>query len=250
MKLNLLAEWLSWFEYQQECNSSIFSTFEDYGDTYEEKYDCSENRRKFMPEKDLCERDNLIIDMLNSASSQEGSTTVSFCVTDPNLPDNPVIYVSDGFCHLTGYEFDEVVGKNCRFLQGPETKREDIIKIVNAIKEEKECTVRLLNYRKDGTTFSNEVRCLRFHGFVFSILEANQLTFIWYGTLQFYLAQLRSPAQEVVYFIGIQAAVDVVEGGKDRTLCVTDILPSNPGMKYSISSSQIAYSSHKQSWQI
>ncbi|KAL7481199.1 hypothetical protein ACHAW6_006874 [Cyclotella cf. meneghiniana] len=222
MKLNLLAEWLSWFEYQQECNSSIFSTFEDYGDTYEEKYDCLENRRKFMPEKDLCERDNLIIDMLNSASSQEGSTTVSFCVTDPNLPDNPVIYVSDGFCHLTGYEFDEVVGKNCRFLQGPETKREDIIKIVNAIKEEKECTVRLLNYRKDGTTFSNE----------------------------FYLAQLRSPAQEVVYFIGIQAAVDVVEGGKDRTLCITDILPSNPGMKYSISSSQIAYSSHKQSWQI
>lgn len=91
---------------------------------------------------------------------------------------------------------------------------------------------------------------------------------------QFYLAQLRSPSQKVVYFIGMQAAVDVVdERGQDKTLCVTDVVPSNPGeilwvqllfdlrcthsnssvllnmigMKYSISSNQIYYSK-KASW--
>ena len=165
MKLNLLGEWLSWFEeYSSECNSHVVSSFDDYNyDNYDPSSDNNNSnssgaqRRQFVPEKELCERDNLIIDMLNSASSREGSTTVSFCVTDPSLPDNPVIYASDGFCHLTGYEYEEVVGRNCRFLQGAETKREDVEVIMKAVREEKECTVRLLNYRKDGSTFSNEV---------------------------------------------------------------------------------------------
>lgn len=59
---------------------------------------------------------------------------------------------------MTGYEYDEVVGQNCRFLQGKLTKREDVQKICDAVEEERECTVRLLNYRKDGSAFWNEVR--------------------------------------------------------------------------------------------
>ncbi|EED94087.1 hypothetical protein THAPSDRAFT_261631 [Thalassiosira pseudonana CCMP1335] len=140
--------------------------------------------------------------MLNAASSSNESTTVSLCVTDPSLVDNPIVYVSNGFCQLTGYSYDDVIGRNCRFLQGPETRREDVDKIVVAVKGGVECSVNLLNYKKDGTTFRNE----------------------------FYLAQLRSPTQDISYFIGIQAAVDVHEDGGDSIACVTDLVPSNPGV--------------------
>lgn len=164
MKLNLLGEWLSWFEYQQDHSSSVFSTFEDAYENIHEGFgsqtasnSTAPERRKFTPRHELCERDNLIIDMLNSASTSGGTTTVSFCVTDPSLHDNPVIFCSDGFCHLTGYSFEEVVGQNCRFLQGEGTKKEDVSMIMMAVKEERECTVRLLNYRKDGSSFLNEV---------------------------------------------------------------------------------------------
>lgn len=111
---------------------------------------------KFIPEKTLCERDYIIIDMLNSA----GHEVVSFTVSDPSLPDNPLVFVSRGFCELTGYTYDEVVGKNCRFLQGKETKEEDVKRIRDALKEEKDCSVNLLNHKKDGTTFINEVSSL------------------------------------------------------------------------------------------
>jgi PAS domain S-box-containing protein len=108
---------------------------------------------KFVPTKTLCERDYIIIDMLNST----GHEYVSFCVTDPSLPDNPVIYISEGFCNLTGYDLEDVVGKNCRFLQGKETAKEDVERIRDAIENEKDCSVNLLNYKKDGATFINEV---------------------------------------------------------------------------------------------
>ncbi len=92
--------------------------------------------------------------MLNASPDD----SVSFCITDPHQPDNPVIYISGGFCKLTGYDFEDVVGKNCRFLQGEETSREDIKRISDALKEEKECSVNLLNYKKNGEKFVNEVR--------------------------------------------------------------------------------------------
>lgn len=193
MKLSFLGEWLSWLEENEQCQSEFDAYVDDMSiDSQQQEEDC--NERQFHPVKQLCERDNIIIDMLNSASSG-GSTTVSFCVTDPSQLDNPVIYISDGFSKLTGYEFDEVVGRNCRFLQGPETDQDDVQQIIHAIKNEKECSVKLLNYKKDGSTFRNE----------------------------FYLAQLRSPTQEIAYFIGIQAAVDE-DDDEDG------IIPSNPGV--------------------
>ena len=91
--------------------------------------------------------------MLHSA----GHENVSFCITDPHIPDNPVIYISEGFVRLTGYEYDEVVGRNCRFLQGPDTDEKDRRRIFDAVKTETECSVNLLNYKKDGTKFVNEV---------------------------------------------------------------------------------------------
>lgn len=162
MKLNLLGEWLNWLEESEQCQSDFDPPYYDDAsiDSQQQQEEKEQQEsRYFHPVKRLCERDNIIIDMLNSASSG-GTTTVSFCVTDPSQLDNPVLYISDGFTKLTGYEFDEVVGRNCRFLQGAETERADVETIIHAIKHENECSVNLLNYKKDGTIFRNEVSCV------------------------------------------------------------------------------------------
>jgi len=78
-------------------------------------------------------------------------------ITDPNLPDNPIIYVNECFLRTTGYSADEVVGRNCRFLQGEDRDQAELDKLREAIEENRECRVVLRNYRKDGTLFWNEL---------------------------------------------------------------------------------------------
>nr|AML77408.1 putative LOV domain-containing protein [Conocephalum conicum] len=79
----------------------------------------------------------------------------SFVLADPNLPDMPIVHASDLFLHLTGYSREEVVGHNCRFLQGPDTDPAAVAQIRESIKQEKSCSVRILNYRKDKRPFWN-----------------------------------------------------------------------------------------------
>lgn len=79
----------------------------------------------------------------------------SFVVCDPSLPDCPIIFASDAFLELVGYPREEVLGRNCRFLQGPGTDKATVSKIKNAVDQGKECIVRLLNYKKDQTPFWN-----------------------------------------------------------------------------------------------
>lgn len=76
-------------------------------------------------------------------------------VTDPNQPDNPIIFANDAFLHLTGYARSEVNGRNCRFLQGPETDPETVLAIRAAIEAGRDIAIDILNYRKDGSTFWN-----------------------------------------------------------------------------------------------
>ncbi|MBL8798055.1 MAG: response regulator [Planctomycetia bacterium] len=76
-------------------------------------------------------------------------------IADPNQPGQPVVYASAGFERITGYRTAEVLGKNCRFLQGPETDRDVVRRIREAIAAGRGCSVELLNYRKDGTPFWN-----------------------------------------------------------------------------------------------
>lgn len=82
---------------------------------------------------------------------------VGTIVTDPSQQDNPIIYTNRTFIEMTGYAQEEVIGRNCRFLQGPETAKEDIEKIRKAIIAEEHITLTLRNYRKDGSLFWNRL---------------------------------------------------------------------------------------------
>lgn len=83
---------------------------------------------------------------------------VGVIITDPAQPDNPVIFVNAGFTRITGYDADQVIGRNCRFLQGPETNVVDVQDMRRAVHNIRSYTGTVLNYRQDGTPFWNEIK--------------------------------------------------------------------------------------------
>ncbi|CAM9534025.1 unnamed protein product [Ectocarpus fasciculatus] len=103
----------------------------------------------------------------------------NFVITDASLPDNPIVFASGGFLALTRYKLTEVLGRNCRFLQGAETDPKAVDKIRKAIDEGYDTSVCLLNYRADGTTFWN----------------------------QFFVASLRDGKGNTVNYVGVQCKV-------------------------------------------
>ena len=82
-------------------------------------------------------------------------TRMAVCLTDPNQPDDPIVFCNEAFQQLTGYRSEEILGRNCRFLQGPDTDQEQVAKIRDAIRDESVAVVEILNYRKDGSRFWN-----------------------------------------------------------------------------------------------
>lgn len=74
---------------------------------------------------------------------------------DPHKPDCPIIFANEAFCKMTGYDSSEVVGRNCRFLQGAGTEQEAVRLLGQAITERRPIGLDILNYRKDGTAFWN-----------------------------------------------------------------------------------------------
>jgi PAS domain S-box-containing protein len=85
------------------------------------------------------------------------ATSTGILVTDNTAPDNPIIYVNPYFQKLTGYSADEIIGKNCRFLQGPESDKVMVRKIHDAIQAKVDFSGEIVNYRKDGTVFWNHL---------------------------------------------------------------------------------------------
>ena len=84
-------------------------------------------------------------------------TGIGIIITDPNQQDNPIIYHNKGFESLTGYKHNEIIGRNCRFLQGPLTNEETIKRIREKVEKKEEIKIDILNYRKDQSTFWNEL---------------------------------------------------------------------------------------------
>jgi PAS domain S-box-containing protein len=82
---------------------------------------------------------------------------VGITISDPSLPDNPMVYANDAFERLTGYTREESLGRNCRFLQGENTSEGTVATLAEAIDDGEPATVQLRNYRKDGTEFWNRV---------------------------------------------------------------------------------------------
>jgi PAS domain S-box-containing protein len=78
-------------------------------------------------------------------------------ISDPNQPDNPIIYANKAFEQITGYSYNEIIGKNCRFLQGSDHVQPGLDKIRQAIIQEKEVAVILRNYKKNGKLFWNQL---------------------------------------------------------------------------------------------
>lgn len=87
-------------------------------------------------------------------------TSESITITDPHLPDAPLIYANPAFYRVTGYSPEETLGRNCRFLQGPDTDPQTVATIRRTLEARKECVVELLNYRKDGTPWWNRLSLL------------------------------------------------------------------------------------------
>jgi PAS domain S-box-containing protein len=82
---------------------------------------------------------------------------IATVVSDPNREDNPLIAVNDAFLEMTGYTADEVLGRNCRFLRGPDTENAQTKNLREAIYEKRTTLAELINYRKDGSRFRNAV---------------------------------------------------------------------------------------------
>nr|AML77124.1 putative LOV domain-containing protein [Alangium chinense] len=130
------------------------------------------------------ERPNSVDDKVRQKQMRKGidlATTLeriekNFVITDPRLPDNPIIFASDSFLELTEYSREEILGRNCRFLQGPETDPATVRKIREAIDNQTDVTVQLINYTKSGKKFWN----------------------------LFHLQPMRDQKGEVQYFIGVQ----------------------------------------------
>lgn len=84
-------------------------------------------------------------------------TRMPMILTDPNKDDNPIVFANKAFLDLTGYEEEEVLGRNCRFLQGAQTDRNAVAEMRTAVENVSSIALEILNYRRDGSPFWNAV---------------------------------------------------------------------------------------------
>ncbi len=101
--------------------------------------------------------DDELIEFLKLIADATNEADEGIVISDPRMPDNPVIYANEGFERLTGYKRNEILGRNCRFLQGADTDPAAIEELKQAIQNGRACKVDLLNYRKDGHSFWNRL---------------------------------------------------------------------------------------------
>ena len=128
------------------------------------------------------------------------ATRMPMLITDPRQPDNPIIFCNTAFSKLTGYSNEELIGKNCRLLQGPNTDPKAVQKLREAIAAEQDLSIDILNYRKDGSEFWNAlfVSPVRDASGTVIYFFASQLDFTNIKSKEAKLAQARHTAEEEV----------------------------------------------------
>lgn len=113
---------------------------------------------------------------------------IAFVITNPNIEDNPIIYVNRAFERLTGYTAAVAVGRNCRYLQGPDSDKVAINNLRDAIAQGQNHRTEILNYKADGTTFRNEL----------------------------FIEPISDDDGKIVAFLGLQRDADAHDGAKQR----------------------------------
>lgn len=116
------------------------------------------------------------------------NSKVAAVVSDPRQADNPIVACNAAFTQLTGYRREEIIGRNCRFLRGPQTEAEQTEALREAVARRRPAMVELTNYRKDGSAFRNAVM----------------------------IAPLFDENGELAFFLGSQMAVSMGDQGREE----------------------------------
>jgi len=112
----------------------------------------------------------------------------TYCIASATAPDQPLVYASPCFVELTGYSIQEILGRNCRFLQGPGTDLNEVAKLKRGIMNNEEVQAKILNYKRDGTPFMNLVQ----------------------------LAPMRDKTGKVVLIVGVQCCISDLTTSKSN----------------------------------
>ena len=142
----------------------------------------------------IIEKDNSLIPQVLSAILDECVNGVT--LADPDLEDAPIVYANKAFERLTGYSHDEIIGHNCRFLQGEDREQTARYQIADAIKNHQAVEVTLRNYKKDGTLFHNHLKIM----------------------------PLLDRKQRVIYYLGVQYDITSQINASNEIKALTDLL--------------------------
>ena len=148
----------------------------------------SSARPTFTADRPRAAAPEVLDDRRELASVALERTRMAIVITDARQSDNPIVLANQAFLDMTGYADSEVIGRNCRFLQGSDTSQDAIARIKQAIARVEDLTIELLNYRKDGSPFWN----------------------------QLYMSPVCDHSGRVLYFFGSQ--VDVTDSRRARAL--------------------------------
>jgi PAS domain S-box-containing protein len=147
----------------------------------------------------IVDKDNGLIPQVLSAILDECVNGVT--LADPDLEDAPIVYANRAFERLTGYAQDEIVGHNCRFLQGEDRDQEARFQIAEAMKKHEAIEVTLRNYKKDGTMFHNRLK----------------------------ITPLYDKKNRVIYYLGVQYDITEQVNATNEIKELNDLINAMPG---------------------
>ena len=128
------------------------------------------------------------------------ATRNGIVITDPTLPDNPIVDVNPAFTELTGYARSEALGRNCRFLQGPDTDPDVVVRLRTEQEANGDSFETLLNYRKDGSPFWNELS-------IAAVRDAN-------GAVTHFIGVISDATERKQHELELQVALEAAQAGE------------------------------------